>query len=338
MSSVLSPQDLEFHSEYSERQSAFDEAAAHARTFVENALADVGLIPHAVTARAKDPSSLLEKLRRRQYADPASDIADLVGVRVITRYRDEVDHCAAALRNRLEVDDTRSVDKRSQLDLREFGYRSVHLIVPLADLGIEVPEETHDSMFEIQIRSILEHAWAENEHELYKSGIEISKESSRDFAAIAGTLELLDREFERLRSVVLDLEVEVRQQQIEDGSGSAATLDTAGIIAILGVLAPSSPGFLGSNSLPRSGATLLNEAFRSAGLTTANAVKLAFESDRFKSAAEEFAALSGLTLDELSLMAIGALLASTQADFPLAEFPDLLFDPNLVAAIAEDEV
>ena len=121
MSFVLSPQDPEFYSEYSERQSAFDEAAAHARTFVENALGDVGLIPHAVTARAKDPSSLLEKLRRREYADPASDITDLVGVRVITRYRDEVDHCAAALRNRLEVDDTRSVDKRSQLDLREFA-------------------------------------------------------------------------------------------------------------------------------------------------------------------------------------------------------------------------
>lgn len=291
--------------------------------------------PLAVTARAKTALSLLEKLRRKRYTDPEGQIADLVGVRVITRFRKDVDQCVDVLKGRLNVDAQQSVDKRSQLDLREFGYRSVHLVASLADLGINVPEQTHNSMFEIQVRSILEHAWAENEHALcYKSGITLSKENAREFAAVAGALEILDREFERLRGV-LEIEVAQRLRRIQDGSGNAQPLDTAGVIAILAILAPSNPGWLGESAshLPQSSAALIDEAFRSAGLTTPNAVKLAFKSKRFRDAAERFASLGGLTFTDVSHLALGALLAATQDGFPIDEFPDILSDPDLRSAL-----
>jgi hypothetical protein len=51
--------------------------------------------------------------------------------------------------------------------------------------------------FEIQVRSLLEHAWAEIEHEIvYKSGITQPDAVRRRFAALAGSLELFDSEFE----------------------------------------------------------------------------------------------------------------------------------------------
>lgn len=337
MSSILTPQALAFCSDYSEQRWAFEQATEGACTFVEHTLRDAGLPLHAVTARTKEHHSLLKKLRRKHYADPASEITDLVGVRVIARYRGEVDQSEEVLRGRLSVDDGRSIDKSSQLDRREFGYRSVHLIVSLADLGVDVPEITHGYMFEIQIRSILEHAWAENEHDLiYKSGLVVSRENIRAFAAAAGTLELLDREFERLRSVANE-EAQMRQEQIENGLGIADSLDAVGVIAILRVLAPHNPGFLGSDTPLGSDASLINEALHAAGLSTVNAVRLAFGSERFKAATERFAALSGVTVHEVSHMAIGALLATTQDGFPLDQFPDLLFDPNLIAAIEGDD-
>ena len=199
-----------------------------------------------------------------------------------------------------------------------------------------MPEVIHDYYFEVQIRSILEHAWAEHQHQLfYKSGLVVSKENTRSLAAVAGTLELLDGEFERLRSV-LENEVEIRRQLINDGLGSTATLDTAGVIAILDILAPHNPSFLGPNALPTSGASILAEAFLVAGLTTVDDVEHAFKGERFISAAERFASLSGLDWGGISHMAIGALLVATQDGFPLIEFRDVLSDSNLIAAIDDD--
>jgi len=53
---------------------------------------------------------------------------------------------------------------------------------------------------EIQVRTILQHAWAEIEHDLvYKSPADIPFRVRRRFASLAGLLEIADREFESLR-------------------------------------------------------------------------------------------------------------------------------------------
>ena len=53
---------------------------------------------------------------------------------------------------------------------------------------------------EIQVRTILQHAWAEIEHDVvYKSLGEIPFRVRRRFACLAGLLEIADREFESLR-------------------------------------------------------------------------------------------------------------------------------------------
>jgi len=95
----------------------------------------------------------------------------MIGVRVITYYQDDVDRAATALEEAFEIDEARSIDKRRQLQLRQFGYRSVHLIARFGSKDKDPARAPfRSSWFEIQVRSILEHAWPRSKHEVcYKA-------------------------------------------------------------------------------------------------------------------------------------------------------------------------
>ena len=124
--------------------------------------AETDLKIHSVTLRLKTRASLAGKLARadRSYADLA-DITDLVGLRVITFFEDTVDRVGQLVEGRLPVDFTPSVDERSRRDAGAFGHRSLHYVCRLADSPVRC---------EIQVRTVLEHTWAEIEHNLgYKS-------------------------------------------------------------------------------------------------------------------------------------------------------------------------
>jgi ppGpp synthetase/RelA/SpoT-type nucleotidyltranferase len=191
-----------FLTEYAAQISAAESATEIAGAIVERTVREVGAPIHAITARAKNLDSLRGKLRRKEYKKPGKELTDLIGVRVISYYSDSVDTIAERLEQTFEINKKESTDKRRGLGLRDFGYRSVHLIARLK-AGHQLTAEgqfLRDRWFEIQIRSVLEHAWAEIEHEVvYKSGIKHTCDTTRRFAALAGTLELLDGEFLALR-------------------------------------------------------------------------------------------------------------------------------------------
>ena len=83
----------------------------------------------------------------------------------------------------------------------QVGYRSVHYVACIKSNRTRLPEyqECKGIKFEIQIRTLLQHAWAEIEHDRnYKFSGELPSEIKRRFYLVAGSLELLDREFEQL--------------------------------------------------------------------------------------------------------------------------------------------
>jgi len=113
-----------------------------------------------------------------------------------------VDRVTDLLKLEFEIDKANSEDKRTVLETSAFGYRSVHLIARLRGARLSSPEYTNlrGRWFEIQVRSVLEHAWAEIEHEVkYKPRVDYTVEITRRFARIAGVLEFLDSEFLSLR-------------------------------------------------------------------------------------------------------------------------------------------
>ena len=117
-------------------------------------------------------------------------------MRVITFYLDDVDKVASAIERLFEVDWEDSVDKRKLLDLDSFGYLSLHYICRTPGLPYR---------FEVQMRTILQHAWSTLDHDTgYKSGVEIPRYYIRNINQLAGMLELVDEQFSRIRTDLTD--------------------------------------------------------------------------------------------------------------------------------------
>ena len=184
------------------------------------ALSEQGIYVTAIERRVKSEKSLAGKLELKgaKYKT-VDDITDLVGLRVITFYTDEVDKVAAIVKRLFDVDWQESVDKRKLHQLDAFGYNSLHYICRLKEGG---------PRFEIQMRTALQHAWSTIEHDIgYKGAVKLPPEFRRQFSRLSGMLELADDEFARLRTTMTEyrrqMESLVKSGQLSDVLLSAET-------------------------------------------------------------------------------------------------------------------
>lgn len=178
---------------------------------------EVGFQPAAIEYRVKKEDSLEGKLELKgaKYKSLA-DITDIIGLRVITFYSDDVDKVASVVERLFEVDWKNSVDKRKLHEVDSFGYMSVHYICML---------EGFPYRFEIQMRTILQHAWANLNHDTgYKSGVEMPREYMRSLNRLAGVLELADEQFSRIHSELADYRRKV-QSLVASGNLDEVALD-----------------------------------------------------------------------------------------------------------------
>lgn len=159
--------------------------------------AEAGLKLHSVTARVKQRASVAGKLARPERTYGAlCDLTDLIGLRVITYFEDGVEQAGRIVEAALPVDFERSVDKRRPVAHDRFGYRSLHYVCSCdSDSGLPAALR-----YEIQVRTVLEHAWAEIEHDLgYKTRDSLPSDARRRLNRLAGLLELADQEFAAIR-------------------------------------------------------------------------------------------------------------------------------------------
>ena len=143
----------------------------------------------------------------------------MAGIRVITYNDSESKCCKEIIKKTFELFPQHSIDKSEELGVDRVGYRSIHCVGTLGKDRIKLPEnkQFQNMVFEIQIRSILQHAWAEFEHDKnYKFQGVLKKDLQRRFSIIAGTLELLDREFDRISKAIDDYSQDV-QRKTEEG-------------------------------------------------------------------------------------------------------------------------
>lgn len=175
---------------------------------------DAGIDPHAIIYRVKSRTSAEYKIDKyRDKYGSFSELHDMLGIRVITHLGSEVRSVVKALEENFSIDDDRSKNKADILDAEKFGYLSVHLIAAVDDGRKKFPEWARFSNveFEIQVRTVLQHAWAEIEHDLgYKSPHgTISKGYRRRFARLASLLEIADEEFDKLAKELLAREEKI---------------------------------------------------------------------------------------------------------------------------------
>lgn len=186
--------------EYDPLASMLSAMGAKVQILIEDLMSAVEVVPLDVRHRVKKSDSAAKKIQSSggKYAD-YDDLHDMLGVRVITYLASDVDKVVEALRAEFTVDEDRSLDKLEQMDPDRFGYLSYHLVVRLNKHRKNLREWSSykDIYFEIQVRSVLQHAWAEIEHDLgYKSKTGIPAHLARRFARLAGLLETADSEFD----------------------------------------------------------------------------------------------------------------------------------------------
>ena len=139
-----------------------------------------------------------------------------MGCRVICFLSDEIDQIGKKVEERFVVDWDSSTDKRALIKEDTFGYLSLHYICSLP-FGDKWPDEICGKKFEIQIRTILQHAWAAIHHDIgYKSDFGVPRDIQRRFARLAGLLELADDEFVRARDNMVEYTEDIRKRIITD--------------------------------------------------------------------------------------------------------------------------
>lgn len=196
----------QLHQRYQEFCTRYPNAAADFLGAIEDVLSDAGLTYDHVTARVKEWRSLRSKSRKRRpdgmlmYPHPWQDIHDLIGVRVTTYHSTEIPRIIEALTEVFEV--RRSVDKTAQTRVSgSFGYGSHHLILRVPPARVAPVLQAYAGReFEVQIRTVLQHAWAEFEHDIrYKrrgNTGKLAPEVDRAFTLAAGLIELADQQFD----------------------------------------------------------------------------------------------------------------------------------------------
>lgn len=155
----------------------------------------------SVTPRVKGCDSLLKKLYDKTYDDPAKDIHDVAGIRVIAFTESEATRANAIIQEAFHVHPAKTPDKVGSLGVNKIGYRSIHIICDLGGQRLNLPEfsDLTALVFEVQVRTVLQHAWAEFEHDRnYKFAGVLPEQLRRRLFLAAGLLEIADQEFDRL--------------------------------------------------------------------------------------------------------------------------------------------
>jgi len=193
--------DQELLAEYTRRRAAVlaplaDGLAKH----LTERLAGVQRIDR-ISARAKGPDRFLakaikEKDGRRKYGDPFSEIQDQVAARVTVFYLRDVETVETVIKKYFGGIEEITVKEEP----KAFGYEGRHLILAIPEELFEEDEHPDaPDFFELQIKTLFQHAWSEAEHDLgYKPSAPLSEQQAREMAFTAAQAWGADQMFAKL--------------------------------------------------------------------------------------------------------------------------------------------
>jgi putative GTP pyrophosphokinase len=222
---------------FAERERTFEDLRIEVEKVLVDAIDAVPLKIHVPLSRVKTISSFREKIVKKRnegepYHDPFTEMHDIVGVRITCLFLDDLDVVDGIIRELFE--DIKHDDKVKNVPHDKFGYRSVHYDCHLPT-SFSGPRYDHIKTitFEIQVRTILQDAWAVVEHTLgYKGPNSIPDESKADFAALVGLFHLADKTFQQIR--VKSLQQDIKAEA--DVTTVTAHFTAEGVVSLGGTL------------------------------------------------------------------------------------------------------
>jgi putative GTP pyrophosphokinase len=214
---IISRED--FQQQYNQRRPAYERLATNLQQALKSFLSEQGVPYLDVLFRIKDADSAYEKISRKEYEHPFEDIEDWSGLRIICYYPDDVNEICSILEKEFDVQTQE--DTATRLAPHEFGYRSTHLIMTVKDAWMSTPNYRGLGGFkaEVQVRTILMHAWAEIEHKLqYKSTEQVPEQFQRKLYRLSAKFEEADEQFDELRKGIAEYRATVREIVTDDMS------------------------------------------------------------------------------------------------------------------------
>lgn len=168
-----------------------------------------------IEGRVKDKEECIKKFHRKyqnrletaeQPYEIKSFISDLIGIRIVCLYEDQITPLSELLQQHFKILDI--TDKIAAVESTEefFGYKGLHMDLALNDATASVSRYRPyaDTSFEVQIRSLIQDAWSVLDHKIkYKKSIPI--DLKRRINILSALFELADREFKEIRNATTEL-------------------------------------------------------------------------------------------------------------------------------------
>ncbi len=166
---------------------------------------------YIIQARVKALTSFAEKiLRQTNFKDPITEITDICGIRIIFPSLNDKKKVSTLIKENFIINPILSRSKVEDLDISEFGYRTDHYSIFLKKQSslyddLSIPESFFSQKAEIQVRTMIEHAYAAIYHDLgYKGAFRLKKQWEREFQRGAALLEQMDESFSRIELIIKD--------------------------------------------------------------------------------------------------------------------------------------
>lgn len=188
--------------------------------------------------RIKSINSLEKKIKAKDKYNQLSDITDVIGFRVITYLNSDVDKIYSIIKENFVIDKINTIDKRYKR-YNEFGYKSLHVIFSFDEKRLSLPEyaDCNNYKYELQLRTVLQHAWAEIEHDLgYKTSLQIPDECRRTFYKISMLLEFADDEFEKITNHLKTYKSDIEKNIKEKNYNLPLNIETLGSYLLQNVI------------------------------------------------------------------------------------------------------
>jgi putative GTP pyrophosphokinase len=201
----------ELISSYTSARPLYEAFGENVSTLLGSLLISKGVEYLPLEKRTKTVESLRAKLIRPEKQNKysaLSDITDLAGIRVVAYYEKDVERICETIRSSFSVDEANSTDKTDIIDADRFGYLSKHFVVSHEERRRDLPENVRfaDLKIEIQVRTVVQHAWAAIDRQLpYNNEADIPRELRRKLFRISALLELADKEFSEVHTAVTAL-------------------------------------------------------------------------------------------------------------------------------------
>ena len=166
-----------------------------------------------VLSRVKDIDSFLEKIHRKEYTNPFGQMNDIVGVRVVCLYTEDIEKIAKLIRSRFNILNEDSKDK--DLGADKMGYHDLSFVAQLK----ESEKNLNQYRFEIQVRTIMSDAISIISHDLhYKKDPPLPEKLERELNLAFATMELTQYHCNALRERRKEYVKEIESAAADDAN------------------------------------------------------------------------------------------------------------------------